>query len=100
MINKLNISIAIDKTETGEHVVENNENVDETIEIEEGIEENFCPNLDKDLKGTQEEKVNEIFVEMPKPGKFVKDLKWTKGFFLKTFPHLFICNKDYGGDIT
>ena len=48
----------------------NEEEVDqEKIEIEEGIEENFCPNLDKDYKGSQDEKVNEFFADMPKPGK-------------------------------
>ena len=39
---------------------------------------------------------------MPTRGNPVSDIRWGKGFFLKTFPELFICNSEHphGGDIS
>ena len=38
----------------------------------------------------------------PKKGTIIKDKDWDQGFFLRTFPYLFICSEDNptGGDIT
>ena len=78
----------------------------ETKENEEHIlddlcKETFVPNI-KDDAPKQDDALKDFISSNLKRGQFVKDVEWEPGFFLKTFPHLFICNnyEDAGGDIT
>ena len=63
--------------------------------------ETFVPNLKDDIP-KQEDTMKNFFSNNFKKGPLIKDVEWEPGFFLKTYPHLFICKNytDSGGDIT
>ena len=52
--------------------------------------ETFVPNI-KDDAPKQDDALKDFISSNLKRGQFVKDVEWEPGFFLKTFPHLFIC---------
>jgi hypothetical protein len=69
--------------------VEDHQNGDPILE--DYCKETFVPNL-KDEEYKQDDVIKDFISNNFKRGELVKDVEWEPGFFLKTYPHLFICN--------
>ena len=63
---------------------------DEIIVDDIYVTKTFVPNL-KDETKMQDECKKDFFLDDQKKGNMVKDIVWEDGFFLRTFPDVFIC---------
>ena len=88
-----------------EHEVEADEEEITDYIIDPYLKETYVSNIKRD-DNKKEDEIIEDYIDQeqyePKKGSIIKDKDWEEGFFLKTFPYLFICSEDNptGGDIT
>ena len=57
------------------------------------ITSTFMPNFDEQHV-SQYQQITDFVVNMGERGAMDTDVYWTRGFFLETFPYIFICNND------